>query len=99
MDLRIKLEVTEEIENYYQHVVEQFEKYQTQLKSNEYAFISKFLTGMAEWVNEKPYVTPGQLQMLEKLCYQMAQLEMKAKPQQKPKSKFTLKKQSPPWEE
>ena len=90
-DLRIKLEVTEEIENYYQHVVDQFEKYQTQLKSNEYAFISKFLTGMAEWVNEKPYVTPGQLQMLEKLAYQMTQLEMKAKPQHQPKSKFSLK--------
>ena len=90
-DLRIKLEVTEEIENYYQHVVDQFEKYQTQLKSNEYAFISKFLTGMSEWVNDKPYVTPGQLQMLEKLAYQMAQLEMKSKPQQQLKSKFSLK--------
>ena len=99
MDLRIKLEITEEIENYFNHVAAQFEKYQTQLKSNEFAFISKFLTGMGEWTNEKPYVTPGQLQMLEKLAYQLAQLEMKAKPQQKPKSKFSIKTTQAPWEE
>jgi hypothetical protein len=49
MDLRIKLEITEEIENYFNHVAAQFEKHQTSLKSNEFAFISKFLTGMAEW--------------------------------------------------
>ena len=92
-DLRIKLEVTEEIENYFNHVANQFEKYQTKLNSNEFAFISKFLTGMSEWVNEKPYVTPGQLQMLEKLAYQLAQLEIKVKPQYQPKSKFLLKTQ------
>jgi hypothetical protein len=37
--------------------------------------------------------------MLEKLAYQMAQLEMKNKPQYKPKSKFTLKPTQAPWEE
>ncbi len=99
MDLRIKLEITDEIENYFNHVVTQFEKYQTQLKANEFAFITKFLTGMGEWTNEKPYVTPGQLQTLEKVCYQLHQLEMKAKPQQKPKTKFTLNKSQAPWED
>jgi hypothetical protein len=99
MDLRIKLEITEEIENYFNHVAAQFDKHQTSLKSNEFAFISKFLTGMAEWTNEKPYVTPGQLQMLEKLAYQMHQLEMRNKPQSKPKSKFTLKPTQSPWNE
>ena len=99
MDLRIKLEITEEIKNYFGHVVAQFEKYQTQLKANEFAFITKFLTGMSEWTNEKPYVTPGQLQTLEKICYQLHQLEMKSKPQQKTKAKFTLNKSQAPWNE
>lgn len=97
MDLRIKLEITDEIENYFNHVCAQFEKHQTSLKSNEFAFITKFLTGMSEWTNEKPYVTPSQLQTLEKICYQFHQLEMKAKPQQKTKSKFSLKTQQAPW--
>lgn len=93
MDMRLKLEITDEIENYFNHVCTQFEKHQTSLKSNEFAFITKFLSGMTEWTSEKPYVTPGQLQTLEKIAFQFQQLEMRSKPQNKPKPKFQLKTQ------